>query len=109
MPLVLRQFYHNQLQDVNLHNFSHGQTSLDRLRDGLVGAQVWGRDTQGATGCLGIWENLGPRDHGKLVTWELSYHSDPKSAMTWILGTAGAMVNQLGAYPGTMEQAVHYT
>ncbi|XP_054435014.1 dipeptidase 2-like [Pteronotus mesoamericanus] len=42
MPLVLRKFYHNhQLQDVNLHNFSHGQTSLDRLRDGLVGAQFW--------------------------------------------------------------------
>ncbi|KAM7058211.1 dipeptidase 2-like [Molossus nigricans] len=41
MPLVLRQFYRNRLQDVNLHNFSHGQTSLDRLRDGLVGAQFW--------------------------------------------------------------------
>uniref|UniRef100_A0A8C0E0T8 Dipeptidase n=1 Tax=Balaenoptera musculus TaxID=9771 RepID=A0A8C0E0T8_BALMU len=40
MPLVLRQFYHNGLQDVNLCNFSHGQTSLDRLKDGLVGAQV---------------------------------------------------------------------
>ncbi|KAJ8777774.1 hypothetical protein J1605_014203 [Eschrichtius robustus] len=39
MPLVLRQFYHNGLQDVNLCNFSHGQTSLDRLKDGLVGAQ----------------------------------------------------------------------
>ncbi|XP_066204655.1 dipeptidase 2-like [Saccopteryx leptura] len=41
MPLVLRQFYRNRLQDVNLHNFSHGQTSLDRLREGLVGAQFW--------------------------------------------------------------------
>nr|XP_019609304.1 PREDICTED: dipeptidase 2-like isoform X1 [Rhinolophus sinicus]XP_019609313.1 PREDICTED: dipeptidase 2-like isoform X1 [Rhinolophus sinicus]XP_019609322.1 PREDICTED: dipeptidase 2-like isoform X1 [Rhinolophus sinicus] len=41
MPLVLRQFYRNQLQDVNLRNFSDGQTSLDRLRDGLVGAQFW--------------------------------------------------------------------
>ncbi|KAM5262714.1 dipeptidase 2-like [Ctenodactylus gundi] len=41
LPLVLRQFYQNKLQDVNLHNFSHGQTSLDRLRDGLVGAQFW--------------------------------------------------------------------
>ncbi|KAM8776680.1 dipeptidase 2-like isoform 2-T2 [Rhynchonycteris naso] len=41
MPLVLRQFYHNRLQDVNLHNFSHGQTSLNRLREGLVGAQFW--------------------------------------------------------------------
>ncbi|XP_047692465.1 dipeptidase 2-like isoform X1 [Prionailurus viverrinus] len=41
MPLVLRQFYGNRLQDVNLRNFSHGQTSLDRLRDGLVGAQFW--------------------------------------------------------------------
>uniref|UniRef100_A0A8C4MNN1 Dipeptidase n=1 Tax=Equus asinus asinus TaxID=83772 RepID=A0A8C4MNN1_EQUAS len=41
MPLILRRFYHNGLQDVNLHNFSHGQTSLDRLRDGLVGAQFW--------------------------------------------------------------------
>lgn len=40
MPLVLRQFYRNRLQDVNLHNFSQGQTNLDRLRDGLVGAQV---------------------------------------------------------------------
>ncbi|KAB1273232.1 Dipeptidase 2 [Camelus dromedarius] len=41
MPLVVRQFYHNGLQDINLHNFSHGQTSLNRLRDGLVGAQFW--------------------------------------------------------------------
>lgn len=41
MPLVLRQFYHNRLQDVNLRNFSDGQTSLDRLRDGFVGAQFW--------------------------------------------------------------------
>uniref|UniRef100_A0A8C0DKA3 Dipeptidase n=1 Tax=Balaenoptera musculus TaxID=9771 RepID=A0A8C0DKA3_BALMU len=41
MPLVLWQFYHNGLQDVNLCNFSHGQTSLDRLKDGLVGAQFW--------------------------------------------------------------------
>ncbi|XP_077611759.1 dipeptidase 2-like [Crocuta crocuta] len=41
MPLVLRQFYGTRLQDVNLRNFSHGQTSLDRLRDGLVGAQFW--------------------------------------------------------------------
>lgn len=40
MPLVLRKFYHNGLQDVNLHNFSHGHTNLNRLRDGLVGAQV---------------------------------------------------------------------
>lgn len=41
MPLVLRQFYRNQLQDVNLHNFTQGHTNLDRLRDGLVGAQFW--------------------------------------------------------------------
>ncbi|XP_047648572.1 dipeptidase 2-like isoform X2 [Phacochoerus africanus] len=41
MPLVVRQFYHNRLQDVNLRNFSHGHTNLDRLRDGLVGAQFW--------------------------------------------------------------------
>ncbi|XP_062966841.1 dipeptidase 2 [Cynocephalus volans] len=41
LPLVLRQFYRKGLQDVNLRNFSHGQTSLDRLRDGLVGAQFW--------------------------------------------------------------------
>ncbi|XP_026983651.1 dipeptidase 2-like [Sagmatias obliquidens] len=41
MPLVLRQFYHNGLQYVNLRNFSHGQTSLDRLNDGLGGAQFW--------------------------------------------------------------------
>ncbi|KAK2503434.1 hypothetical protein MC885_002775 [Smutsia gigantea] len=41
MPLVLRKFYHNRLQDVNLRNFSRGHTSLDRLRDGLVGAQFW--------------------------------------------------------------------
>ncbi|XP_032181903.1 dipeptidase 2-like isoform X2 [Mustela erminea] len=44
MPLVLRQFYGNRLQDVNLRNFSHGHTSLDRLRDGLVGAQTQERD-----------------------------------------------------------------
>uniref|UniRef100_A0A8C3W544 Dipeptidase n=1 Tax=Catagonus wagneri TaxID=51154 RepID=A0A8C3W544_9CETA len=41
MPLVVRQFYHNRLQNVNLRNFSHGQTNLNRLRDGLVGAQFW--------------------------------------------------------------------
>uniref|UniRef100_G1P5S8 Dipeptidase n=1 Tax=Myotis lucifugus TaxID=59463 RepID=G1P5S8_MYOLU len=41
MPLVLRQFYRNQLQNVNLHNFTRGQTNLDRLTDGLVGAQFW--------------------------------------------------------------------
>ncbi|KAK2085302.1 Dipeptidase 3 [Saguinus oedipus] len=41
LPQVLRQRYKNVLQDVNLRNFSHGQTSLDRLRDGFVGAQFW--------------------------------------------------------------------
>ncbi|XP_064129943.1 dipeptidase 2 isoform X2 [Loxodonta africana] len=41
LPLILRKLYQNRLQDVNLRNFSHGQTSLDRLRDGLVGAQFW--------------------------------------------------------------------
>ncbi|XP_048211244.1 dipeptidase 2-like [Perognathus longimembris pacificus] len=41
MPLVLRQLFQKGLKDVNLRNFSHGQTSLDRLRDGLVGAQFW--------------------------------------------------------------------
>ncbi|XP_023374667.1 dipeptidase 3 isoform X2 [Otolemur garnettii] len=41
LPLVLRQLFQNRLQDVNLRNFSRGQTSLDRLRDGLVGAQFW--------------------------------------------------------------------
>ncbi|XP_059954804.1 dipeptidase 2-like [Mesoplodon densirostris] len=41
MLLVLRQFYHHGLQDVNLCNFSHSRTSLDRLKDGLVGAQFW--------------------------------------------------------------------
>ncbi|XP_048210697.1 dipeptidase 3-like [Perognathus longimembris pacificus] len=41
LPLVLRQFFQNKLQNVNLYNFSMGQTSLDRLSDGLVGAQFW--------------------------------------------------------------------
>ncbi|XP_052583922.1 dipeptidase 2-like isoform X1 [Peromyscus californicus insignis] len=41
LPLVLRQFYRNGLQDANLRNFTHGQTSLNRLRDGFVGAQFW--------------------------------------------------------------------
>nr|XP_020138162.1 dipeptidase 2 [Microcebus murinus] len=41
LPLILRQFSQNGLQGVNLRNFSHGQTSLDRLREGLVGAQFW--------------------------------------------------------------------
>lgn len=108
MPLVLRQFYHNRLQDVNLRNFSRGQTNLDRLRDGLVGAQV----LQGYTRChhwlLGsVREYGGPGDH-KLVKWELSYHSNPKSAMTWMLGVVGATVSQLGGHPCTMEQAAHY-
>nr|XP_021488720.1 dipeptidase 2-like isoform X1 [Meriones unguiculatus] len=41
LPLVLRQFYRNGLQDANLRNFTYGQTSLNRLRDGFVGAQFW--------------------------------------------------------------------
>lgn len=41
LPLVLRQFYQNGLQDTNLRNFTHGQTSLNRLKDGFVGAQFW--------------------------------------------------------------------
>ncbi|XP_004459690.1 dipeptidase 2 isoform X1 [Dasypus novemcinctus] len=41
LPLILRQFYQNRLQDVNLRNFSRGQTNLDKLQDGLVGAQFW--------------------------------------------------------------------
>ncbi|XP_037672053.1 dipeptidase 3 isoform X2 [Choloepus didactylus] len=41
LPLLLRKLFRNRLQDVNLHNFNRGQTSLDRLRDGLVGAQFW--------------------------------------------------------------------
>ncbi|XP_007517836.1 dipeptidase 2 [Erinaceus europaeus] len=41
LPLLLRQFHHKGLQDLNLHNFSLGQTNLDKLRDGLVGAQFW--------------------------------------------------------------------
>uniref|UniRef100_A0ABK0LRC6 Dipeptidase 3 n=1 Tax=Rattus norvegicus TaxID=10116 RepID=A0ABK0LRC6_RAT len=41
LPLLLRELFQNKLQDVNLHNFTRGQTSLDRLRDGLVGAQFW--------------------------------------------------------------------
>lgn len=41
LPLVLRRFSKNGLQEINLRNFSHGQTSLDRLRDGFVGAQFW--------------------------------------------------------------------
>lgn len=41
LALILRKFYNNSLQSVNLRNFSDGQTNLDRLRDGLVGAQFW--------------------------------------------------------------------
>lgn len=41
LPLVLRQFSRNGLQDTNLRNFTHGQTSLNRLKDGFVGAQFW--------------------------------------------------------------------
>ncbi|KAM5262713.1 dipeptidase 3 [Ctenodactylus gundi] len=41
LPMLLRQLFQNRLQDVNLRSFSHGQTSLDRLKDGLVGAQFW--------------------------------------------------------------------
>ncbi|MBW02499.1 Dipeptidase 3, partial [Eschrichtius robustus] len=39
LPLLLKQHFRNKLQEVNLRNFSLGQTSLDKLRDGLVGAQ----------------------------------------------------------------------
>ncbi|XP_007517837.2 dipeptidase 3 [Erinaceus europaeus] len=41
LPRLLRQLFQNKLQDVDLHNFSRGQTNLDKLRDGLVGAQFW--------------------------------------------------------------------
>ncbi|XP_057568694.1 dipeptidase 3-like isoform X2 [Hippopotamus amphibius kiboko] len=41
LPLLLKQRFQNKLQDVNLRNFSLGQTSLNKLRDGLVGAQFW--------------------------------------------------------------------
>ncbi|XP_031192979.1 dipeptidase 3 [Mastomys coucha] len=41
LPLLLRELFQNKLQDVNLHNFTRGQTNLKRLRDGLVGAQFW--------------------------------------------------------------------
>ncbi|XP_062967790.1 dipeptidase 3 [Cynocephalus volans] len=41
LPLLLQQLFQNRLQDVNLRNFSQGQTNLDRLRDGFVGAQFW--------------------------------------------------------------------
>ncbi|XP_051024664.1 dipeptidase 2-like [Acomys russatus] len=41
LPLVLRLFYQNGIQGANLRNFTHGQTSLNRLRDGFVGAQFW--------------------------------------------------------------------
>ncbi|XP_045670855.1 dipeptidase 3-like [Ursus americanus] len=41
LPQLLRQLFQNRLQDVNLRNFSRGQTSLDKLKDGLVGAQFW--------------------------------------------------------------------
>lgn len=40
LPLFLKQHFRNELQEGNLRNFSLGQTSLDKLRDGLVGAQV---------------------------------------------------------------------
>ncbi|XP_011756066.1 dipeptidase 2 isoform X1 [Macaca nemestrina] len=60
LPLVLRQVYQKGLPDVNLRNFSHGQTSLDRLRDGLVGAQV----PQGYMSChsmaAGFWSAYVP-------------------------------------------------
>ncbi|KAB0393993.1 hypothetical protein E2I00_011704, partial [Balaenoptera physalus] len=35
LPLLLKQHFRNKLQEVNLRNFSLGQTSLDKLRDGL--------------------------------------------------------------------------
>lgn len=46
----------------------------------------------------------GPKHHNELVTWELSYYSDPKNAMTCMLGNAGATVNQFGGHPGIMKQ-----
>nr|XP_044617161.1 dipeptidase 3 isoform X2 [Equus asinus] len=41
LPLLLKQLFQNRLQDVNLRNFSCSQTSLDKLKDGVVGAQFW--------------------------------------------------------------------
>ncbi|KAF6077306.1 dipeptidase 3 [Phyllostomus discolor] len=45
LPQILREHFQNRLQSVNLRNFSHSQTNLDKLRDGLVGAQFWSADT----------------------------------------------------------------
>lgn len=46
----MRELFQNQLQDVNLRNFTRGQTNLDRLRDGLVGAQVTQYQNDGNVG-----------------------------------------------------------
>jgi len=40
LPLLLKRHFQNKLQGVNLRNFRLGQTNLDKLRDGFVGAQV---------------------------------------------------------------------
>uniref|UniRef100_A0A4W2CV35 Dipeptidase 1 n=1 Tax=Bos indicus x Bos taurus TaxID=30522 RepID=A0A4W2CV35_BOBOX len=41
LPLLLKRHFQNKLQGVNLRNFRLGQTNLDKLRDGFVGAQFW--------------------------------------------------------------------
>uniref|UniRef100_A0A8C6CRA6 Dipeptidase 3 n=1 Tax=Moschus moschiferus TaxID=68415 RepID=A0A8C6CRA6_MOSMO len=41
LPRLLKRHFQNKLQGVNLRNFTLGQTNLDKLRDGFVGAQFW--------------------------------------------------------------------
>lgn len=41
LPLILRKVSSKGLQEINLRNFSHGHTNLEKLRDGFVGAQFW--------------------------------------------------------------------
>lgn len=83
LPLILRKVSSKGLQEINLRNFSHGHTNLEKLRDGFVGAQVpWGTHQ-------GEWKRVeGPES--TLVTWKLGCHHGPHNAMMWVLELAGA-------------------
>ncbi|XP_074142488.1 dipeptidase 2-like isoform X2 [Sminthopsis crassicaudata] len=41
LPGILKWFYHNQLHNLNLRTFSQGQTNIQKLQAGMVGAQFW--------------------------------------------------------------------
>lgn len=61
-----------------MRNFTYGQTSLNRLRNGFVGAQVIHTHTQMLAWLLGKAGEIGAPEM-TLVRWEFCYYSDLKN------------------------------